>query len=82
VGFHGAGLTNILFSKAKSLLEFHNPLEARPYFAVMARELDIDYSYLVGSLEGASPNFDNITLALQTLREMVAVDQKRFMNQF
>jgi capsular polysaccharide biosynthesis protein len=82
VGFHGAGLTNILFSKAKSLLEFHNPLEARPYFAVMARELDIDYAYLIGSLEGASPNFDNVTLTLQTLGEMVAVDpKKRFMNQ-
>ncbi len=67
VGMHGAGLTNILFANPTALLEFHNPLEARPYFAVMARELGIRYSYIIGSLAGSSPNFDNITIDLESL---------------
>ena len=55
VGFHGAGLANIIFSEARQLLEFTNPLEARPYFAIIAREMAIDYNSLVGTLEGFSP---------------------------
>ena len=69
VGFHGAGLTNIVFSKARQLLEFTNPLEARPYFAIIAREMGIEYNSLVGTLEGFSPKFDNITVDLGLLRE-------------
>jgi capsular polysaccharide biosynthesis protein len=69
VGFHGAGLTNIIFSEAKHLLEFTNPMEARPYFAVIAREMGIEYNTLVGSTEGLSPNFDNITIDLGALRD-------------
>ena len=60
VGVHGAGLTNIIFANARSLLEFQNPLEARAYFAVIARELNMSYAYIVGTLEGHSKNFDNI----------------------
>jgi hypothetical protein len=70
-GLHGAGLTNILFSSAKALLEFHNPMEARPYFAVMARELHIDYAYIMGSLNGRSQQFDNITIDLGIVQKMV-----------
>ncbi len=69
VGFHGAGLANIVFSKARQLLEFTNPLEARPYFAIIAREMGIGYNSLVGTLEGSSPKFDNITVDLDLLRE-------------
>jgi capsular polysaccharide biosynthesis protein len=69
-GLHGAGLTNILFTTAKALLEFHNPLEARPYFAVMARELHIDYTYIMGSLNGQSRKFDNITIDLRVVEKM------------
>ena len=61
-GLHGAGLANLLFARAKSLLEFQNPLEARSYFAWIARELDMQYTYLIGRLEGCSSRFDNITL--------------------
>lgn len=68
---HGAGITNILFSRAQALLEFHNPLEARPYFAVMARELGIRYAYIIGSLRGQSRAFDNITIDTKTLEQMV-----------
>lgn len=71
-GLHGAGLTNILFANAKTLLEFHNPLETRAYFAVMARELDIRYTSIIGALQGYSPKFNNITIDLQTLTKMVA----------
>jgi len=71
VGLHGAGLTNIVFANAKALLEFHNPLQARPYFAVMSRELDIRYAFVIGSLEGNSPNFDNISIDLRAVREML-----------
>jgi len=71
VGLHGAGLANILFANAKALLEFHNPLEARPYFAVMARELDIRYTYIIGSLVGDSPTFDNIAIDLDVVERMV-----------
>lgn len=70
-GLHGAGLTNILFANAKALLELHNPLETRPYFAVMARELDIGYAYIIGSLQGTSPSFDNITIDLRTVEKML-----------
>jgi hypothetical protein len=69
VGMHGAGLANLLFTRANALLEFHNPLEARPYFAVMARELDIRYAYIIGALNGNSPDFDNITINLQKVDE-------------
>lgn len=71
VGLHGAGLSNILFAKAKSLIEFQNPFEVRPYFALMARELDMNYAYLVGALEGHSINFDNITINTRALKDMV-----------
>lgn len=73
VGLHGAGLTNILFSNAKAILELHNPLETRPYFAVMARELDIMYAYIIGSLQGTSPSFDNITINPRRVKEMVGL---------
>ena len=71
VGLHGAGLANILFSQAKSLLEFQNPLEARPYFALMARELDMNYAYIIGALDGHSTNFDNITIEPGVLKDML-----------
>jgi hypothetical protein len=70
-GMHGAGLSNILFTKARSLLEFHNPLETRAYFAVLARELDIDYGYVVGGLKGNSPNFDNVTIDTASVERML-----------
>lgn len=71
VGLHGAGLANILFSNAKSLIEVQNPYEARAYFALMARELNINYGYLVGALEGDSSNFDNIIIDPQALTNML-----------
>lgn len=70
-GMHGAGLSNILFTKAHSLLELHNPLEARPYFAVLARELDISYGYVVGGLVGNSPSFDNLTIDIGSVERML-----------
>ena len=72
VGVHGAGLANMLFGEPKALLEFHNPLEARPYFAVMARELDVEYSYLIGSLRGTSASYDNIEIDLRLLSEWLS----------
>ena len=69
VGLHGAGLANILFADAKALLEFHNPREVWIYFAVMARELDIDYAYIIGLLKGHSPSFDNIAIDLRELEQ-------------
>jgi capsular polysaccharide biosynthesis protein len=69
VGLHGAGLSNLLFSQAKAVLEFHHPMEARPYFALIARELGIRYHFLMGSLEGNSPHFDNITINLEMLHD-------------
>jgi capsular polysaccharide biosynthesis protein len=70
-GMHGAGLTNVLFTKAHSLLEFHNPLETRAYFAVVARELDISYGYVIGGLKGNSPSFDNVTIDLASVERML-----------
>lgn len=70
-GLHGAGLANLVFAQAKSLLEFHNPLETRSYFAWMARELDVRYAYMVGGLEGSSNHFDNITLKASDLADML-----------
>jgi capsular polysaccharide biosynthesis protein len=71
VGLHGAGLANILFAKAASLVEFQNPLEARAHFAVMARELNIRYAYIVGKLDGRSNSFDNISIDLEVLKDML-----------
>lgn len=72
VGLHGAGLTNMVFARnAKSLLEFHNPLEARPYFAVMSRELNIQYAYIIGALKGKATNFDNITIDVSEVERAV-----------
>jgi Glycosyltransferase 61 len=65
---HGAGLANLVFSRARSLLEFQNPIEARPYFALLARELDIDYAFVVGNLVGSSAHYDNITIDLQAVK--------------
>ncbi|WP_172838290.1 glycosyltransferase family 61 protein [Terriglobus roseus] len=73
VGFHGAGLANIIFSEATQLLEFSNPMEARPYFSVIARELDIRYRTIIGTLEGISPRFDNITIDIDQLRALLEV---------
>ncbi len=72
VGLHGAGLTNILFAKGGGLLEFQNPLEARPYFALMARELNMKYAYIVGRLEGRSNHFDNITIDPGELTDLLS----------
>src|SRR5215469_3514177 len=71
VGLHGAGLANILFSNAKSLIEVQNPYEARAYFALMARELNINYAYIVGALAGDSSNFDNILIDPRALADML-----------
>jgi capsular polysaccharide biosynthesis protein len=70
-GLHGAGLANVLFSKCGTLLEIQNPLEARAYFALMARELQMNYAYIIGGLSGHSSNFDNITIDPQALRDML-----------
>jgi capsular polysaccharide biosynthesis protein len=61
-GLHGAGLANVLFSQCGTLLEIQNPLEARAYFALMTRELNMKYAYILGNLEGQSNHFDNITI--------------------
>jgi capsular polysaccharide biosynthesis protein len=71
VGLHGAGLTNILFADAETLVEIHNPLEVRPYYAVMARELSIRYLGVIGRLENPSPQFDNITVDISALRGLL-----------
>lgn len=71
VGVHGAGLTNILFAKSLTLLELQNPLEARAYFAVIARELNMRYTYSIGKLHGHSNNFDNITIDPKSLSDLL-----------
>jgi len=59
---HGAGLANLAFSRARALVEIQNPLEARAYFATIARELGMEYGYVVADLEGHSDAFDNMTV--------------------
>jgi capsular polysaccharide biosynthesis protein len=59
---HGAGLANLPFSRARALVEIHNPQEARAYFATIARELGMEYGYVVAGLEGRSPCHDNLTV--------------------
>lgn len=71
VGLHGAGLANILFAKARLLLEFQNPLEARSYFALMARELNMSYAYMIGTLEGHSNKYDNIAIDPGGLKDVL-----------
>jgi hypothetical protein len=68
-GLHGAGLTNILFSDAKALLELHNPMEVRPYFAWIARELHMDYAYVIGSLRCGLLSFDQITIHIPSVEK-------------
>jgi len=70
-GLHGAGLTNILFTDAKAFLKFHNPMEVRPYFAWMARELHTDYGFVMGSSSVPSRTFDQITIDIQQVEAAV-----------
>ncbi len=44
-------------------------MEVRTYFAAIARGMGVEYHTLVGSTEGLSSNFDNITTDLGVLRE-------------
>ena len=62
VAVHGAGLANLPFSRARALIEIQNPLEARAYFATIARELGMEYAYIVADLAGRSARFDNLTV--------------------
>ena len=71
VGLHGAGLANILFAKARLLIEFQNPLESRSYFALMARELNMSYAYVIGTLQGHSSNYDNIVIDPGALKDVL-----------
>jgi capsular polysaccharide biosynthesis protein len=59
---HGAGLANLAFSRARALIEIHNPLEARAYFATIARELGMEYGFVVAGFLGRSAHFDNMTV--------------------
>jgi capsular polysaccharide biosynthesis protein len=59
---HGAGLANLTFSRARALVEIHNPVETRPYFATIARELGMEYGYAIARLQGESPYYDNMTI--------------------
>lgn len=69
---HGAGLANLVFSRARALLEIHNPAETRPYFATIARELGMEYAYAIAGLEGESPQFDNMTVDAPAIGSLVA----------
>jgi capsular polysaccharide biosynthesis protein len=69
---HGAGLANLTFSRARALLEIHNPAETRPYFATIARELGMEYGYAIAGLEGESPHFDNMTVDAPAIASLVA----------
>jgi capsular polysaccharide biosynthesis protein len=62
VGMHGAGLANLPFSRARALIEILNPMEARAYFATIARELGMEYATLVAGRTGRAPRFDDLTI--------------------
>jgi len=71
VGLHGAGLANILFAKNCTLLELQDPLQARAYFAVLARELNMNYTYIVGKLQYPADGAVKITIDPDELRGML-----------
>jgi len=62
VGMHGAGLANLPFSRARALIEIHNPMEARAYFATIARELGMDYAGVIADRTGRSQRYDDLTI--------------------
>lgn len=71
VGMHGAGLGNVVFSPSASLVEFFNPLEVRAYFAVMARELDMDYANVICRLQGEGSCFDNLSVDVAAVADLI-----------
>jgi capsular polysaccharide biosynthesis protein len=72
VAVHGAGLANLPFARARALVEIHNPLEARAYFATIARELGMEYAYVVATQAGQSARFDNLTVDVAAVASLVA----------
>ncbi len=71
VGMHGAGLGNMVFSSSASLVEFFNPLEVRAYFAVMARELDMDYAYVICRPGSEDTGFDDLRIDVGAVVDLI-----------
>ncbi|KAA5544765.1 glycosyltransferase family 61 protein [Adhaeribacter rhizoryzae] len=73
VGAHGAGLTNILFSKQAQLIELHPANQVRSHYFMVCKALGFNYHYLLGSNSNASQDFSinpaALKILLQTLLE-------------
>jgi len=73
VGVHGAGLTNILFSKQAQLIELHPADQVRSHYFMICKALGFSYHYLLGSNGNAKQDFSinpaTLKLMLQTITE-------------
>lgn len=65
VGPHGAGLTNILFSRNCPVLELHPSDLIKPHYFLAAKSLGLPYDYVVGSASGDNMSFSVNPLAFE-----------------
>lgn len=71
---HGAGLTNILFSKNCSILEIQAADVVKPHYFLAAKSLGHTYDFLLGSESDSKFDFSvEAELFNQKIRQMVAV---------
>ena len=55
---HGAGLTNILFSKKCKVWELHPADVVKSHYFMLCKALAFDYFYSIGTLSGANLDFE------------------------
>ncbi|NEM98990.1 glycosyltransferase family 61 protein [Pontibacter burrus] len=54
---HGAGLTNLLFSKHSKVLELHPSNVIKPHYFLLSKGLGFDYDAIIGSAGDMNENF-------------------------
>ncbi len=69
---HGAGLTNILFSKQCHVLELHPADMIKPHYFLAAKALSFPYNYVIGSNADANLDFTvEVDQVLNTCSELL-----------
>ncbi|WP_022948516.1 glycosyltransferase family 61 protein [Methylohalobius crimeensis] len=73
---HGAGLTNIIFSKNASIIELHPEPTITPHYFFLSKSLDHDYHYLTSDGEG---RFSDFSVDIHKLKSILnTLDIKKY----
>jgi len=74
-GVHGAGFANLLFSGRAKVLELFARDAFKPLYFFLARSLDLDHEFLLGSEESRFEDFNiDVTELERTLEKMLSRD--------